>query len=143
MAQPPRIPVLIPDHKEVIYFVTLCVENRLPVLANPLACTAFQHAIEKADRWMTLSAVLMPDHFHALVAPKNRSLSIGLYSAAIKRWTRQELKADWKWQKGCFDRLLRNNETAQAKWAYLRENPVRAGLVSHWEKWPYSWGFSL
>lgn len=70
MAQPPRIPVLIPDHKEVIYFVTLCVENKPPVLANAQAFTAFQKAIEKAEKWMTLSAVLMPDHFHPWWPPK-------------------------------------------------------------------------
>ena len=47
----------------------------------------------------------------------------------------------WRWQPGCFDRLLRANESAQQKWEYMRENPVRAALVSKWQAWPYRIGF--
>ena len=31
----------------------------------------------------------------------------------------------------------------EEKWEYMRENPVRAGLVSHWSDWPYRIGFEL
>jgi hypothetical protein len=33
------------------------------------------------------------------------------------------------WQKGFFDHVLRSQESAGEKWKYVRENPVRAGLV--------------
>ena len=33
------------------------------------------------------------------------------------------------WQPGFFDHLLRNDESYSQKWEYVRENPVRAGLV--------------
>ncbi len=48
---------------------------------------------------------------------------------------------DWQWQTGFFDRLLRREESAQAKWEYIRENPVRKKLVRDWQDWPYSIGF--
>ena len=32
-----------------------------------------------------------------------------------------------------FDRLLRSDVSAEEKWQYLRENRVRAGLVTRWE----------
>ena len=35
----------------------------------------------------------------------------------------------WRWQEGCFDRLLRSNELLSEKWEYLRQNPIRAGLA--------------
>jgi len=41
---------------------------------------------------------------------------------------------------GGFDRLLRTDESAQEKWAYMRLNPVRAGLVKRPEDWPYQTG---
>jgi REP element-mobilizing transposase RayT len=41
------------------------------------------------------------------------------------------------WQKGFFDHVLRSGESYSAKWAYVRENPVRAKLVRRWEDWPY------
>ena len=31
--------------------------------------------------------------------------------------------------------------SAQEKWEYMRENPVRAGLVKKWNDWPYAFGF--
>ena len=68
---------------------------------------------------------------------------MGNLSGAIKRWMRQDVKADWSWQPGSFDRLLRREESLEEKWNYIRENPVRAGLVKNWEEWPYRIGFEL
>ena len=36
-----------------------------------------------------------------------------------------------------FDHVLRNGESYYHKWEYVGENPVRAGLVSRAEDWPY------
>jgi REP element-mobilizing transposase RayT len=41
------------------------------------------------------------------------------------------------WQPGFFDHLLRSEESYEQKWRYVRENPVRAGLASRAEDWPY------
>jgi REP element-mobilizing transposase RayT len=41
------------------------------------------------------------------------------------------------WQEGFFDHVLRNDESYTQKWNYVRENPVRAGLVGDAERWPY------
>jgi len=82
--------------------------------------------------------MLMPDHLHVIVAPiESRNANLGNFSSALKRWMRQELNASWKWQPGCFDRLLRSDESLHDKWLYVQENPVRAGLVTHWKHWPY------
>jgi len=43
------------------------------------------------------------------------------------------------WQKGFFDHVLRSEESYEEKWHYVRENPVRAGLVKDREEWPF-WG---
>jgi REP element-mobilizing transposase RayT len=147
MAHPPRIPVWLPQEREVVYFVTLCVMDRRPVLGNAAAFYALEIAVSKLTHWHVYAAVLMPDHLHLLAAPSERDERIGNFSGAIKKWMRRELAGeapcspDWQWQPGCFDRLLRTNESAQAKWEYMRENPVRAGLVERWEDWPYSIGF--
>jgi len=42
------------------------------------------------------------------------------------------------WQRGFFDHVLRNDESYGHKWNYVRENPVRAGLVTKADDWPYS-----
>jgi hypothetical protein len=53
----------------------------------------------------------MLDHLHAVVAPSEREAHLGNFSAAVKRWMRKELNGSWEWQPGCFDRLLRSDES--------------------------------
>ena len=78
---------------------------------------------------------------HVIVVPiQNREAKLGSFSAALKRWMRQELHASWNWQPGCFDRLLRSDESLHDKWLYVQENPVRGGLVAHWKDWPFQIG---
>ena len=38
------------------------------------------------------------------------------------------------------NRLLRSDESLHEKWLYVRENPVRAGLVKRCKDWPYQIG---
>jgi hypothetical protein len=39
--------------------------------------------------------------------------------------------------KGIFDHLIRHSESYSEKWEYVRQNPVRAGLVNDPDKWPW------
>jgi REP element-mobilizing transposase RayT len=133
MGHPPRIPVWLRWEQRVIYFVTICVANREPVLA----------AVGKVQHWAVLAAVLMPDHLHVIVSPTDaRDAKLGNFSAALKRWIRRELNAAWNWQPGCFDRLLRSDESLHEKWLYVQDNPMRAGLVKRSADWPYQIGLS-
>lgn len=43
------------------------------------------------------------------------------------------------WQRGFFDHRLRSTESYDLKAAYIRANPVRAGLVDEATKWPWVW----
>jgi len=141
MGHPPRVPVWIGWEKSVIYFITICVADRKLVLANNAAFSAFKRAVARLRHWKVLAAVVMPDHLHVIAAPtRDRDAKVGNFSGALKRWIREELGASWKWQPGCFDRLMRSDESLHEKWLYLQENPVRAGLVSNSGDWPYQIG---
>jgi putative transposase len=162
MARPPRIPNWLPWEQRSVYFITFCIERRRPVLANPGAWEICLRIFSRLDEWTTLAAIAMPDHLHALVAPLDRDASVAAFSKWFKRWFDDEycrafvsdavpkkgdcrasvpdaVPADqtWKWQEGCFDRLLRSDESLSDKWEYLRQNPVRAGLVANPEDWPF------
>jgi putative transposase len=143
MGPPPWIPVWLRWEQSVVYFITICVENRRPILANERAFAAFTHAVAKLRDWTVLAAILMPDHLHVIAAPiHDREAAVGNFAASIKRWMRRELRATWKFQAGCFDRLLRSDESLHDKWLYVEENPVRAGFVERPESWPYRYVFN-
>jgi len=112
MGHPPRIPVWLRWEQSVIYFVTICVKDRKRVLVSEAAFNAFKNAAGKLQEWRVLAGLLMPDHLHAVVAPRERDAQLGNFSAALKRWMRKELNASWEWQPGCFDRLLRSDGVA-------------------------------
>ena len=40
-------------------------------------------------------------------------------------------------QRDCWDRQLRTGEIYTQKWEYVRNNPVRKGLVANADGWPY------
>ena len=87
----------------------------------------------------------MPDHVHVLTAPIDRDASVSAFAKWLKRWfndayrvqNSNNSRAIWHWQEGCFDRLLRTDESASEKWEYIRQNPVRAGLVKNPDDWTY------
>ena len=78
-----------------------------------------------------------------LTAPIERELSVAAFLKWLKRWFNElyDFRQPCRWQSGGFDRLLRTSESIHEKWNYIRENPVRAGLVQHWKHWPYRKGF--
>jgi putative transposase len=76
----------------------------------------------------------MPDHMHIWVGiPGDAQLSKLIRD--FKRITARVAKIDW--QRNFFDHRLRHDESEDEKAAYIRANPVRAGLVAAGEEWPY------
>ncbi|MEY2539039.1 MAG: REP-associated tyrosine transposase [Verrucomicrobiota bacterium] len=140
MGQPPRLTeILLPSEKSIVYFVTLCVKERRDVLANPTLFEAIHMVLVELRNWRVLAGVVMPDHVHFVITPaEERGLSVGDFTVGFKRLLRKRLPAQsWEWQRGCFDRLLRSEESLHDKWNYVHDNPVRAGLVSQSGDWPY------
>lgn len=145
MAQPPRLSeIRLPWEKRIIYFVTLCVQDRRKVLANSETFEAIKTAIAQLRKWHVLAVVIMPDHVHLIVSSvENRELSVGDFSTGFKRVFRKILRFQpWGWQRGCFDRLLRSDDNLHNKWIYVQDNPVRHGLVRKAEDWPYYLDFT-
>ena len=144
MARPPRIPVMLPWERKVIYFITTCITPRCNALANEAAWGTVCEAVNRLHKWNTYCIMTMPDHIHLLTAPLDRELSVAAFLKWFKRWFNESygVHEKWRWQSGGFDRLLRTSESIHEKWNYIRENPVRAGLVTHWKQWPYQKSFS-
>jgi putative transposase len=144
MARSPRIPNWLPLEQSTIYFLTICVQKRQRVLANPRIWKAIIKQIENIEgqgKWTIFAALAMPDHLHLLASPSEREYSISGFVRWFKACFNDEVKPSWQWQAGAFDRLLRKKESVYQKWEYVRLNPVRAGLVQTPEEWLFQIGF--
>jgi putative transposase len=128
-----------------VYFVTACTFVRRELLANDAVLRAVMEFGERGPErgaWLG-SFVLMPDHLHAFVALDAERCRLSAWvrglKAVVARVLRAEDAAGPYWQKGFFDHVLRGSESASDKWEYVRNNPVRAGLVQQAEDWRF-WG---
>jgi REP-associated tyrosine transposase len=125
------------------YFVTACTHQRRHIVANPSVHERFfRFAQQGSEHGAWVGAyVLMPDHFHAFVAIDDQKQSLSVWAKSLKNSISQTLRrngiAPPHWQQTFFDHLLRSAESYTQKWHYVRENPVRAGLVKQWEDWPF------
>src|SRR5438105_1723284 len=126
-----------------IYFVTTCTHNRRSILAEESVQRAFVHFAEEGmhhGAWLG-TYVLMPDHFHAFVGFDDQKIDLAVWMKSLKNTLSKALRSDGiaapHWQKDFFDHVLRNEESYEEKWHYVRENPVRAGLVKRWQNWPF------
>jgi REP element-mobilizing transposase RayT len=128
-----------------VYFITTCTRNRLPILSGPpeaaILDSAFRNS-RSAWAWRIGRYLVMPDHVHFFCTPDEGSdRNLSLLLQRLKSWTAHQLRALGHvapiWQAEAFDHLLRGSESYLKKWAYVRNNPVRAGLVSDSDEWPW------
>jgi putative transposase len=91
--------------------------------------------------------VIMPDHIRLFAGFPGGTLSLSGWMKALRNSMSKALRdvecAGRHWQKGFFDHVIRSQESYDQKWLYVRENPVRAGLVLNAEDWPYAGDISL
>ena len=137
--RPAHEPTNAPRHSNVI-FLTACTNGRLNLLANEKTHRVLREAWMDYKDWMVGPYVLMPDHLHILVANASpRSAGIHRWVAWWKRLASRELgmNEDHLWQRGIWDSRLRSDDCFADKARYIRENPVRRGLVSSTAEWQY------
>jgi putative transposase len=122
------------------FFITInCVPRGQNHLAIPAIASIVEESllvrIEKGYWWPRLT-LLMPDHIHTLMifSPNQEMVKV------ISDWKRYLARhASIHWQRDFFDHRIRSEASLQEKWSYILQNPVRAGLVTTTEQWPYVW----
>ena len=85
-------------------------------------------------RWYLTLLLLMPDHLHMLIAIDGDTALSNLVRD-FKRITARTAKI--RWQRNFFDHRLRNDESECEKADYILHNPIRAGLITDDQHWPY------
>ncbi|EDY19827.1 hypothetical protein CfE428DRAFT_2416 [Chthoniobacter flavus Ellin428] len=126
----------------IIIYLTVCTQGRKRILAATEIQNLLVDSWQMARGWLVGRYVVMPDHVHLFCAPAELS------PPALKHWVRY-----WKnlasrrwprpneqpiWQLNFWDTQLRDVAHYDEKWEYTLQNPVRAGLVTSPEDWPFS-----
>jgi len=135
--RPPRLDLVFAD--QPVYFITFCTRNRKEIPSLDSAKVALEkyghRAIEEFNTALG-RYVIMPDHVHLFVCVDVESL-LSRWVGGLKRAMAVAVSTVRLWQPGFFDHVLRSDEAYSEKWEYVRENPVRAGLVEAADDWPY------
>jgi REP element-mobilizing transposase RayT len=138
---PAHFPPRESHNRATIVFLTVCTQGRRPLLANHVVHQHLRVIWKNASRWLVGRYLLMPDHLHLFC-------SRGIESApALMQWVafwKSRAATGWPpprvghvWQRDGWDTQLRSGQSYTETWEYVRQNPVRAGLVSTPEHWPY------
>jgi REP element-mobilizing transposase RayT len=137
------------------------------VLRDPRIARLVEEALQHFDetRYHLREWVVMPNHVHVLIETLGAQASSlhaseGRFGTAAKMAALPEAHSlasivhSWKsytanrtnpivdrngrlWQPEYFDRVIRDEEHLRAAGEYVRNNPVKAGLVQRAEDWPY------
>ena len=120
-----------------IVFLTVCTAKRQKGLANEHVQKALVAAWDIADAWQVGLYLIMPDHVHLFCWPQKEGYEIEQWITFWKRQFRRFCRQAPRLQSRGFHHRLRHDEGYEEKWQYVRQNPVRAGLVNESDDWPY------
>ncbi len=94
------------------------------------------------------AAIIMPNHVHLLLCPLRDGngwpfplvdILQCLKSATAHRINKLLHHLGPVWEEESFDHVLRSDESLSEKSEYIRQNPVKAGLVRRPEDYPWLW----
>jgi REP element-mobilizing transposase RayT len=140
--RPPRLAQIFQSYGAPLFFVTICTLHRRKIpslaVAQEVLTTYGKRAISEFNVGLG-RYVIMPDHLHFFIRG-DQTFVLASWVKGLKRTMSRAFPKEQPrslWQPGFFDHLLCNDESYAQKWDYVRENPVRAGLVKVAEDWPY------
>jgi REP element-mobilizing transposase RayT len=113
------------------------------VLREPQCARIVESALHHFDgkRYRLLAWVVMPNHVHLLIEqmagwPLERLIH-SWKSFTAKEINRARGTSGSVWARDYYDRFVRDGAHFENALAYIRNNPVKAGLVGRSEDWPW------
>jgi len=131
------------DVKGYAYMVTTVTLHREPIFSDSKAADVLLEAIlfgRKQKWYYLLSFVIMPDHIHLVLIPREKSISECI--KAVKGFSARKVNdmSDKKgsiWQEGFYDYILEDEKKTLGRMRYIEENPVRKGMAAQAEEYGY------
>ena len=127
------------------YFVTASTWQRRALFNNPQWAQLFLETLQsyRGKGYLLHEYVLMPDHFHVLIAPEStieRAVQFikGGFSFRAKKEPGSSMEI---WQRGFSDHRIRDLEDYEIHVDYIFRNPVGRKLVESATDYPYCSAF--
>jgi len=129
-----------------VYFITWRCKGQQTL--GPEERTVVLEALRYWDdnKWKVFTAVILSDHVHVLARtlpiPGGGFFDLGEILHSVKSYSAQKIsqnrgKRGSIWQDERYDRIIRDETEFLEKWNYMRNNPVKLGLVEKPEE--YLW----
>ncbi len=126
------------------YHVVSTTRGQESIFSDPDCAESVIEAIQfvRRERAYVLAYVVMPNHLHALLVPRDNT-SISRVMQSIKGYSARIVNGKLGrhgplWQRSFYDRMIRNEQQLLETVSYVHMNPVVAGLVEKPEEYPYS-----
>ena len=118
--------------------------NKIQHLKQPKAAELVLQSLHYLNDnvWKMVCCCVMSNHVHLIVYKLKKPLKNILQShkSFTGRQVNQILGLEGKfWEEETYDRKIRDRKEFTTQIRYALFNPVKAGLVKHWEDWKYSW----
>jgi putative transposase len=119
------------------YFVTWCTDRRREIFFDEDAARVGVVEILRTAHergFDVIAYCFMPDHVHALAAGTREDSNFRRFAKVARQRLAIAIKkivGGTVWQEGFYERTLRDEESTLDVIAYILQNPVRRGLVSH------------
>jgi putative transposase len=126
------------------HFVTIVTEHRQTFFNDSrIADATIETLLTLREKYHfnLYSYCLMPDHFHALIGIGESGMTLGRICGDFKSLSTRKF---WQfydgklWQRQFFEHVIRNETDFLETVEYIRENPVKAKLVTNWNDWRYT-----
>ncbi len=123
-----------------LHFITFSCYQRKPYLGEAEARNIFLRSLEtmrnRYDFFIT-GYVVMPEHVHLLLSePKQATLATAVQ--ALKLSVAVQMQQRPFWLARYYDFNVHSERKRVEKLRYMHRNPIRRGLVSNPEEWPWS-----
>ena len=145
---------------EVSVAFTLCIRNDaasdIDVVSDINVASGFSLSLSKPQIVNTFTEILtsivektgcivpvycfMPDHQHLMITGTKSDSDIWKVIVSYKQKTgfwMAKNKPEIRWQKDFYDHIIRVNKDVATQIRYILDNPVRKGLASSWEEYPF------
>jgi REP element-mobilizing transposase RayT len=133
-----------PDLSNYAYFVTTICGDRRRVFSNAIATrlvVRILNEVRDEEGARLLSYVIMPDHVHLLIVPGRLGLGnfMKLWKGRFARsWNKETDRSGSIWQERYYESVMRGDEQIERCIQYIDANPVKAGLCTRPEEYPWS-----